>query len=197
MTSTDHLITEYLDRLEAAARTLPAERRADLLAEIREHIAVAVAEQAGDSEAGVRNVLDRLGDPAAIVREAAADAPADLPAPRRGAFGITGAALALAAAAAGILLPVIGSLIAAALIWVLTRWPVHHKLLVAAAWPIGLGMGAWHAGPGASESTMCSPDGTCTTDGLPIEAQMGLGLALMLAAVLATALVARHDRRAA
>ncbi|MFB4313437.1 hypothetical protein [Actinomadura sp. 21ATH] len=199
MTGTDQLITDYLDRLDAAARDLPPDRRADLLAEIREHIAVAVAERGDGSATAVRDVLDRLGDPAAIAREAADEAgPAPAaPRPGRGAFGVTGAALAVAAAAAGILLPVIGTLAAAALIWALTRWPARHKVLAAVAWPVGFGMGAWYAGPGASESTLCSPDGTCTTDGMPIEAQLGLGLALVTAALLATVLVARHDRLAA
>jgi hypothetical protein len=81
------------------------------------------------------------------------------------------------------------------LVWVLAPWSARHRLLVGVAWPIGLGLGGWLAGPGASESSACAPDGTCATNGLPIEAQMGIGLAMVLAAVLATVLVVRHDRR--
>ncbi|GAA2430775.1 hypothetical protein GCM10010191_50520 [Actinomadura vinacea] len=202
MTTTDQLIADYLDRLDAAARDLPEARRADLLAEIREHITVALAESADRTEVGVPNVLDRLGDPVEIVREAAGDAGAVAPVRthRRGilgAFGVAGVVTALLLVVAGVFVPVIGTIVGAALVWLLAPWPARHKLLVAVAWPVGLGMGGWFAGPGASESATCTPDGACTTDGLPIEAQMGLGLAMMIGAVLATALVIRHDRRKA
>jgi hypothetical protein len=59
------LAADYLKRLRRAARRLPPGRRAELLAEIEAHLAEALDPRATDPEA--RNVLDRLGTPAAIV----------------------------------------------------------------------------------------------------------------------------------
>lgn len=62
-------VAEYLARLEAEARALPADRRAELVAEVSSHIESALAED-GTDEATVRNVLERLGSPAEIAAEA-------------------------------------------------------------------------------------------------------------------------------
>jgi hypothetical protein len=51
-------------------RDLPRSRRQELLGEIHEHIDSALAESPAHDEAEVRNVLDRLGDPADIAEEA-------------------------------------------------------------------------------------------------------------------------------
>jgi uncharacterized membrane protein len=61
------LVIEYLGRLEAAARSLPASRRAELSGEVRQHIEMALAEAGGRDDVTVRNVLDRLGPPDDIV----------------------------------------------------------------------------------------------------------------------------------
>ena len=70
MTTAGALVEDYLGRLDRAATTLPPDRRAELVAEIGEHIAAAL--EAGDptSEAQVRTVLDRLGQPDEIVAAA-------------------------------------------------------------------------------------------------------------------------------
>jgi uncharacterized membrane protein len=49
---------------------LPADRRNEILAEIEEHITEGLAEFEAPTEADVRNVLDRLGDPQEIAAEA-------------------------------------------------------------------------------------------------------------------------------
>jgi HAAS len=70
-TVADRLVAEYLARLDAALRDLPAARREELVEQVSEHIATARAElgdQAGKAE--IRTLLDRLGDPAAIAAEA-------------------------------------------------------------------------------------------------------------------------------
>lgn len=70
-TVADQLVAEYLARLDAALRDLPAARREELLEQVSEHIATARAElgdQAGEAE--IRTMLDRLGAPAAIAAEA-------------------------------------------------------------------------------------------------------------------------------
>jgi flagellar basal body-associated protein FliL len=70
---TDRLVDAYLSRLEEAAAHLQRSRRAELIAEIREHIEAALREEAA-GEVTVRNVLERLGPPEEIV-EAAEPAP--------------------------------------------------------------------------------------------------------------------------
>lgn len=60
-------IRDYLAALDAAAEPLDLERRAELVAEIREHIDLALGEAGGRDEATVREVLERLGSPDEIV----------------------------------------------------------------------------------------------------------------------------------
>ena len=56
---TDRLVDDYLSRLEEAAAHLQRSRRAELIAEIREHIEAALREEEAASEVAVRNVLER------------------------------------------------------------------------------------------------------------------------------------------
>jgi uncharacterized membrane protein len=63
----DVLVRDYLGRLEVAAAGLPADRRAELAAEVRDHIDAALAETGRSDEVTVRNVLERLGPPEEIV----------------------------------------------------------------------------------------------------------------------------------
>lgn len=77
MTQTDELVAAYLARVERAASRLPAARREELLADLREHIEIVRAESEAETEAQIRTILDRLGDPESIV--AAADTQTDLP----------------------------------------------------------------------------------------------------------------------
>jgi uncharacterized membrane protein len=60
-------IRDYLDALDEAAAPLDLERRAELVAEIREHIDLALGEAGGRDEPRVREVLGRLGSPDEIV----------------------------------------------------------------------------------------------------------------------------------
>jgi uncharacterized membrane protein len=59
----DDLVTGYLARLRAATTRLPADRQAELIEDITSHIAEARSAHGG-GEAGIRNILDRLGEPA-------------------------------------------------------------------------------------------------------------------------------------
>jgi uncharacterized membrane protein len=63
-------VEDYLHDLEEELRDLPPARRRELLEEIREHIGEALAEMPKGEEAGVRNVLERVGEPAVIAEEA-------------------------------------------------------------------------------------------------------------------------------
>jgi hypothetical protein len=66
----DLMVEEYLAAVASAGPDLPPHRRDDLLADLREHIASARADLAPETEADVRTILARLGDPASIVAEA-------------------------------------------------------------------------------------------------------------------------------
>lgn len=62
-TKVDTLVDRYLADLEAELADLPAKRRRELLDEVSDHIAEARATLDADSEAAIRTVLERLGDP--------------------------------------------------------------------------------------------------------------------------------------
>ncbi len=69
MSPTTHpLLADYLARLRVAADRLPAEDAAALVADIEEHIGAAT-ESGRTTEADVRNLIDRLGPPEALVAE--------------------------------------------------------------------------------------------------------------------------------
>lgn len=67
---TRQTVDRYLDRLDEELGDLPADRRRELIGEIRGHIAEALASMTDPTESDVRNVLERLGDPAEIAAEA-------------------------------------------------------------------------------------------------------------------------------
>jgi uncharacterized membrane protein len=73
----DDLVAGYLGRLVQAARQLPPDRRSELIDEIADHIdqARAVSEASGP---GLRDLLQRLGEPEAIAA-AASDSAGDFP----------------------------------------------------------------------------------------------------------------------
>lgn len=112
MTTMDGLVADYLDRVRSAATGLPPERREELVADLRDHITAARAELAPETEAGVRTLLDRLGDPAAIVAEAMVGAAAPVPVPPQRSNRTL--VIVLSVLAAVILLPVLVCLIGAA-----------------------------------------------------------------------------------
>ncbi len=66
----DQLIDGYLARIRAAATDLPADARNELLDDMRSHIAEARTRATDETDAGVLNILDRLGEPAAVVADA-------------------------------------------------------------------------------------------------------------------------------
>ena len=63
----EQLVVDYLARLERAAAMLAPGDRADLIEGIREHIDTAQATGTVSDEAGMRTLLDRLGEPEARV----------------------------------------------------------------------------------------------------------------------------------
>src|SRR5918994_2813244 len=67
---TKTIVDAYLSELDRELRDLPAARRRELVGEIREHIESALEEAGAGDDVEVRNVLERLGDPADIAAEA-------------------------------------------------------------------------------------------------------------------------------
>ncbi|HEX4220590.1 MAG TPA: hypothetical protein VHZ02_19615, partial [Acidimicrobiales bacterium] len=73
----DEILRTYFQELNATLAGLPQTRREQLVLEIRQHVADAVAEKAPASEAQVRELLERVGSPEAVA--AAALEEEDLP----------------------------------------------------------------------------------------------------------------------
>jgi HAAS len=126
-------IVRYLHDLEAELRDLPRSRRQELLGEIHEHIDSALAEAPAHDEAEVRNVLDRLGDPADIAEEARQRF--GVPKVKSGALEIAALILLLVG---GIILPVVGWFIGVILLWSSRVWTTGEKLAGTLLLPRGL-----------------------------------------------------------
>jgi hypothetical protein len=198
MSSTaDKLVGDYLKRLKAETSNLPRAARRELVQEISHHIAEARADLSAASEAEIRNVLDRVGEPAEIAAEA------------RERFGVGGrrarpleiAALILLPIG-GVVLPVLGWLVGVTLLWISDAWTTRDKvigtlivpggLLV----PLGLGLAASGSGScveissggGSTTARNCVGEGTGTGDILKI----ALIALLVLAPLATTAYLARR-----
>jgi hypothetical protein len=90
------LAADYLNRLQAATNSLPADVAEELMTDLREHLDVALPPDASEIE--VRTALDRLGSPAEVV---AAASPSGQAAPQSRAtvnWQETSAVIALVAA---------------------------------------------------------------------------------------------------
>lgn len=144
----DQLVSDYLSRLETAAADLPDARRAELLAEIREHIETARSEGVAADEATTRTMLDQLGEPEEIAAAAraelddahAASAPPSATA-ETGPVGAQSAWTGLEITAVvllgvgglaslpllGLLGPVVALLAGLALVWASSQWTRREK----------------------------------------------------------------------
>lgn len=127
------LVVRYLRALAVEARELPPQQGADLLADIEEHLGLAVP--ANPTEAQVRNILDRLGTPSDLVQAAGAPVtpPAPVPAVRSGGAVIELAAItALLVAELGSFLGVLAVLVwvsGLVLLTVARQWSLPQKVL--------------------------------------------------------------------
>lgn len=126
----DKLVARYLKDLDSELRHLPRARSQELEQEISDHIADARAGLEPDDEAGVREILDRLGDPADI---AAAEQPAT--AARAGWKEIVALILL---PIGGIIVPILGWVVGATLLWASEAWSTKDKLVGTLLFPGGL-----------------------------------------------------------
>jgi uncharacterized membrane protein len=129
----DRLVDDYLRRLDSELRGLPRARRRELRQEIAEHIDEARDGLAAESEADVRNLLERLGEPAEIAAEARERLGVH---PRRAGF-IEVAAIVLLPVG-GVVIPVLGWIAGVILLWVSEAWSVRDKLIGTLVIPGGL-----------------------------------------------------------
>lgn len=203
----DPIVDGYLRRLEEAAQTLPADRRAELLADVREHLAMTLSERA--SEAEKRQVLERLGAPEEIVRAAAEDdqptaapptalptSPSRPPSTRVGAYDLaTVLLLFLGGFAVGI-----GWLVGLVLLWASSTFRVRDKLIGTFFVPGGLALPAflYFTNAGACEPVPGEPGGgsDCVAMERAMDIQFGVaGITAVLALTSTAYLLYRAIRR--
>jgi uncharacterized membrane protein len=132
MSTADQLVDDYLRRLDAALRAVPEARRHEVLDEISEHIAEARAGLDDSDEAGIRNLLDRLGDPAEIAAEARERF--GLPATRAGTRETIAVILLLLGGFVGF----VGWIVGLILLWISDVWSTRDKLIGTFVLPGGL-----------------------------------------------------------
>lgn len=131
----DVLIHEYLGRIEAGAAELAPARRAELVADLREHIAMGLAEEAPLDETAVRRVLARMGAPEEILA-AEGELPilwAAHPESRLAAWwqGLSTETRALGFLTLGaVVLPFVGPLVGLWFVSGSTRWTLAQKRIV-------------------------------------------------------------------
>jgi uncharacterized membrane protein len=97
----DAICAEYLERLRASLGGLSAEDRRQIFDQVSEHISSARAALPQQSEAAVREILERLGSPQEIAASAALEGDDPLPPHRRNPI-LVGVALAVVLVVIGV-----------------------------------------------------------------------------------------------
>jgi hypothetical protein len=128
--ATDPAIDEYLRRLRSSARELPRSERDELLSSIEEHLAQGLAP--GASHQDVLTLLERLGDPEQLVREA--HGPQSAAPAARGRLEWAALVLLLG----GAVVPFLGWFAGVTALWMSNTWSVRDKLIGTLVVPGGL-----------------------------------------------------------
>jgi hypothetical protein len=167
----DALVDDYLRRLEEAAYALSPQRRAELVLEIRDHIADARTSATGPTdEAWTRTLLDRLGTPEEIVAAATEGDPPPVwldPAQPQVVQRPAGTPLELAAVlllTVGSIVPIVGWLAGVVCLWGSKRWRTWEKLLGTLVVPGGPFIVLWFAL--AVPAQTCSSGGSSSAGGV-------------------------------
>ena len=158
-TEVDALILRYLQDLEGELRDLPANRRQELLDEVGEHIAAARAALDPETEAGVRTMLERLGDPADIAAEARERFGVQRPPARPATPWLEVIAIVL------LVIPFVGWVVGVVLVWLSRLWTTRDKLigtLGGMSWVLA-GLGTVMTSAGGSRAVGSAPLGPSET----------------------------------
>lgn len=125
--SGDRLVSDYLARLHAAAWVLPAPRRSALVDGARRRLLDELGP--GADAASTQAALDRLGDPADLVRAEAVDLPPQDPGrgPVPAVWSSREVAAVLLLSIGGFAVPLLGPLVGLVLAWLSRRWTVVEK----------------------------------------------------------------------
>lgn len=176
------LVSRYLADLDRALRDLPASRRRQIMEEISGHIAEGRAVLDTDDEAGIRALLDRVGDPQLIAEEADAS-----PARPRALDAWVPWLLLL-----GGFFLLVGWFAGVVLLWSSHTWGIRDKLIGTFVLPGGLLGLVVLAGAALPPSvTECSGTSACVSSGLPVS----VGIVLFFAALAAPVATAVHLER--
>ena len=197
----DQLVDDYLKELKHELSGVPRARRRELLDEIAGHIADARASLEDNSDAEIRNLLQRLGDPAEIAAEERARSGV---VPRRaGAVEI----FALIGLLVGGFVFAIGWFVGLVLLWVSDAWTTGEKLVGTLVVPGGLATAfVFFTYPASGERCSGESDPATgafieTCSGGPSALRLALGIALAVFLVVGplftTVFLARRMRRAA
>ncbi len=180
----DELTRDYLRELDRRLASLPRGRRRQIREEVEAHIEEGCRQLAPDDEAGTRQVLEQLGDPEEIAREAGAGL-------QRRTWPEALAPLLLLL---GGFILYVGWFAGVAILWGSPVWRLRDKLLGTLIFPFGLaGVELLLvAGLARSSCTGYGPVGgrmiTHCTGGLAEP----LGLAILFILIVAPILVAIH-----
>jgi uncharacterized membrane protein len=128
----ERLVDDYLKQLSRELRDLPRARRRELLDEIEAHISEARSGMEAENEAEIRNLLERLGDPAEIAAEERARSGIG---ERRGGWREI---ITLIGLLVGGFVLVIGWFVALVLLWISDAWTTREKLVGTLVVPGGL-----------------------------------------------------------
>lgn len=115
----EQLIDGYLAQLRAAAADLPKAARDELLTDVQAHIAEARGRERDETDATILNILDRLGEPTAVLAEAGDRLRVEPETPYRPG---------LLEIAAIVLLPFIWP-VGVILLWISPAWKTRDKLI--------------------------------------------------------------------
>lgn len=126
-------IQHYLDDLDRALRHLPRDRRQEIAHDVRSHIEAALADAKDQGSQEVESIIERLGTP----EEIAAAASDDQPEPSRGMAGRDVAAI-IFLLIGGLVIPLVGWLVGAVLLWTSAAWRLKDKLIATLLLPGGL-----------------------------------------------------------
>jgi hypothetical protein len=131
-TQKERLMDDYLERLHHSLRDIPASQRETIISEIVTHIDDAFDAEPDDSEASLRNVLERVGDPEEIASEARDrfEIPTPTPSWRETA--------ALVLLLVGGFLYFIGWIVGVVLLWSSDVWSTRQKIIGTLVVPGGL-----------------------------------------------------------